>query len=156
MKKVIFVLFILAAVSPVFAQNIVNEHNNIYCFNVRIEKIYPSSQGYVIQYQRGTGGFGTVGIPNEWFLGRGTPSEPEPGPAAVGLQYVAAGRAEIIILPPGDNWPSLSIFYVDGEFSHVRLYVHRLKSHQTWGNIPQGSNVSRFFAEDRSTLNIQY
>ena len=156
MKKLIFVLLVLAVISPVFAQTNLSGTGNIYCFNVRIEKIYPSSQGYVIQYQRGAGGFGTVGIPNEWFMGVGTPSEPQMGPAAAGLEYVAAGKAEIIILPAGDNWPSLSVFYIKGELSHVRLYVHRLKSHPTWGNIPQGTNVSRFFNEDRASITIQY
>jgi len=155
MKKLIFVLFVLAVISPVFAQTNLNQPGNIYCFNVRIEKIYPSSQGYVIQYQRGAGGFGTVGIPNVWFMGVGTPQEAVPGPVAVGLQYIAAGKAEIIVLPAGNNWPSMSVFYIDGELSHVRLYVHRLKSHSTWGSIPQGTNVGRFFPEDGS-ISIQY
>ena len=156
MKKFIFGLLVLAVISPVFAQTNLDQPGNIYCFNVRIEKIYPSSQGYIIQYQRGAGGFGTVGIPNEWFMGVLADSQPTSGPAAAGLEYVAAGKAEIIILPPGNNWPSMSIFYIDGELSHVRLYVHRLKSHQTWGNIPQGTNVNRYFAEDRSSIDIQY
>jgi len=155
MKKLIFVLLILAVISPVFAQTNLNQPGNIYCFNLRIEKIYPSSQGYVIQYQKGSGGFATVGIPNVWFMGVGTPQEAVSGPVAVGLEYIAAGKAEIIVLPAGDNWPSMSVFYIDGELSHVRLYVHRLKSHSTWGSIPQGTNVGRYFPEDGS-ITIQY
>jgi len=163
MKKVIFALVVLAAVltaaSPVFAQNSSNTSSNMYYVNVRIEKIYPSSQGYIIQYIRSTGEIGTVGIPNDWFMDSHIgeqQSSTVPAPAAVGYQYVAAGRGEILRLPPGVNWPSMSVFYDNGKFNHVRLYVHRVKSHRTWGNIPQGTDVSRFFSEDRESLNIQY
>jgi hypothetical protein len=157
MKRFIFVLVVLAVVSPAFAQNNSNEINNIYCVNVLVERIYPSSQGYIVQYLRSTGGVGTVGIPNEWFMDiHSAEDQAMSGTAAVSLQYIAAGKAEIMNLPPGRDWPSMSVFYVDGKFNHIRLYVHRNKSHQTWSNIPQGTDVSRFFSEDRETLNIKF
>jgi len=137
MKRVIFALVVLAAVSPIFAQNNSNESSNMYYINVRVERIYPSSEGYIVQYQKSNTQLGIVGIPLEWFND-------------------AAGRAELLQLPAGANWPTMSIFYVEGEFSHVRLYVHRVKSHRTWGAIPQGADLSRYFSEDRDTFNFQY
>ena len=137
MKKIIITLtavIFLAAVIPVFAENIVSENTNTYAINFTVEKIFPSNQGYIVQY-RTQRGFHTVGIPNAWF-------------------FEAAGRGDKVILPRGPNWPSMSVFYNDGEFSHVRLYVHAHKTHQTWGNIPMGTDVSSFFAED--TLDIQF
>jgi hypothetical protein len=135
MKKLIFVLFFLALIVPVFAQN--NSGNNpvLYYINVPVERIFPSSEGYIIQY-RNSSTIGTIGIPNNWFTD-------------------AAGRADLVRLPPGRDWPTMSIFYSDGEFSHIRLYVHRSKAHSTWGSIPQGTDVSRFFG-DGDSFDIQY
>lgn len=134
MKKLIFLLILLVFISPVFAQSNL-ENPSLYYVNVSIERIFPSNQGYVIQY-RTQNGFATIGVPNSWF------NDP-------------AGRADMVRLPRGPNWPTMSIFYSDGEFSHVRLYVHAVKSHNTWGSIPQGTDVSRFFPEDES-FNIQF
>jgi hypothetical protein len=107
----------------------------MYYINVSVEKIYPTNQGYVVLY-RTQRGIGTIGIPNRWFV-------------------EAAGRADVVRLPRGASWPTMSIFYNDGEFSHVRLYVHSHKSHTTWGSMPQGTNVSRFFPEE-DTFDIQF
>lgn len=128
MRKLIFVFLILVFISPVFAQN-ESRYNtsDMYVINVSVDKIYPSGRGYLIQYRTGLG-LSTVGIPNEWFSSAG-------------------GKAELVHLPRGRSWPSMSVFYRDGEFSHVRVYAHREKSHQTWGNIPQSADVSRFFSD---------
>jgi len=153
MKKIIIVLVFLALISPVFAQqeeerpdrraadpfyainNTRNREENFYYFNVSVEKIYPVKEGYIVQYLSvSSPDIATIGIPNEWLTN-------------------AAGRAEIITIPASD-WPTMTVFYVDGKFSHVRLYVHPAKSHLTWGNIPQGANVSKFFSQD--SFNIQF
>jgi len=152
MKKIIIVLIFLALISPVFAQeeekpdrraadpfyainNTRNREENFYYFNVSVEKVYPTKEGYVVQYLCASSTIATVGIPNEWLAN-------------------AAGRAEIIILPVPSDWPTMTVFYVDGKFSHVRLYVHPAKSHLTWGNIPQGADVSKFFSKD--SFNLQF
>jgi hypothetical protein len=129
MKKLVVLLIFLAVISPVFAQNTSgNLPSNVHYFNVSVERVFPSIMGYVVQYRRGVNQISTIGIPNEWFRD-------------------AAGRAEMIRLPPGTDWPSMSVFFIDGEFSHVRLYVHRVRTHSTWGNMPQGADVSRHFRE---------
>jgi len=133
MKKIIFAIIFLAVISPVFMHS--EDSPSTFYINVSVEKIYPSNQGYIIQY-RGQNKIHTIGVPNSWFSG------PD-------------GKADIVRLPSGTNWPSMSIFYNDGEFSHVRIYVHRHKSHQTWGNIPQGTDVGRFFSDDDS-FEIQF
>jgi hypothetical protein len=137
MKRFIFALVVLAVVSPVFAQNNSNASSNLYYINVRVERIYPSGEGYIVQYQKSNGQFATIGIPMDWFID-------------------AAGRAELLLLPPGANWPTMSVFFDGGEFSHLRLYVHRVKGHKTWGVVPQGADLSRFFSEDRDSFNFQY
>jgi len=129
MKKIIIALIFLAVISPVFAQSNSDEDSDIYYINVSVEKIYPTSQGYIVQY-RTQMGMATIGIPNSWFT-------------------EAAGRAGMMRLPSGSTWPSMSVFYSHGEFTHLRLYVSA-RGHNTWGSIPQGTDVSRFFSDDDS------
>jgi hypothetical protein len=56
-----------------------------------------------------------------------------------------AGRGELIPLGSGPTWPSLSVYYKNGEVSHVRLYVRRSQTHESWGNVPQGANLDSYF-----------
>jgi hypothetical protein len=136
MKKLIIVLFLIALITPAFAQNRASELPRLYYINVPIERIIPSSEGYIIQYRNSSSVVSTIGIPIEWFNDAG-------------------GKADIVRLTLASDWPSMSVFYSDGEFSHVRLYVHRAASHLTWGNIPMGTDVARFFG-DRQSFNIQH
>jgi len=135
MKKLIIVAIFLALITPVFAQSISEENSSdMYYVNIPVERIYPTGKGYIVQYRK-TVGLGTIGIPNEWFTD-------------------AASKAELITLPPGTNWPTITVFYREGEFSHVRLYVHRSRAHPTWSNAPQGADVSRYFEAD--TIVIEF
>ena len=141
MKKLVIAAVFLAAViigSPLYAQTVPPEQSSEYYYvNVRLEKVFPTSLGYILIYNRkSVGDIGRIGIPNEWFTFTGA-------------------KAELINLPRGISWPSLSIFYKDGEFSHVRLYVHRERSHETWGNLPLGTDISRYF-QDTDTLVMKY
>lgn len=137
MKKLIIVLVFFAIILPVFAQNNAGSGEKaMYYHNVTIEKIYLSIEGYIVQYRKGVNEIGTIGIPYEWFTG-------------------AASKAEVLLLPYGIDWPSMSVFYEDGEFKFVRLYVHRWKRHRTWSVVPQGADVSRHF-KDSDSLKIDF
>jgi hypothetical protein len=136
MKKIIVVLLFLAIISPAFAQQKDEKRESFYYINVPVEKIYPSSQGYIIMYRSSTTVISTIGIPNDWL-------------------YDSAGNAQIVKLPLASDWPTMTVFYIDGKFSHVRLYTHPVKSHTTWGNIQQGLDVSAFFA-DKDSFKLQF
>jgi len=136
MKRLIIVLFFIALITPVFAQTNVADLPRLYYVNVPIERIYPSNEGYIIQYRNTSGTVSIIGVPNEWFSD-------------------AAGRADMVRLQPGADWPTMTVFFSNGQFSHVRLYVHRSRAHQTWGSIPMGTDVNRFFG-DRNSFNIEY
>ena len=131
MKKIIIAVIFLMLISPVFAQ----DTTPFYYVNVSIEKIYPTNQGYIIFYKTQKG-METIGVPKRWF-------------------NESAGRADIVNLPGGENWPTMSIFYKEGEFSNVRLYVQRSRSHVTWGNISQGTDVSSYFPEE-DTFDLKF
>jgi len=135
MKKLIVVLFILAVVSPVFAQQD-EKKESFYYINVPVEKIFPSSEGYIVMYRTGTTLISTVGIPNDWF-------------------YDAGGAAQMVKLPLASDWPTMTVFYKEGKFSHVRLYTHPVKGHSTWGFVPQGTDVSSYFT-DKDSFKLQF
>ena len=144
MKKIVIVAVIAAilfGVSPLFAQNNGgserDERDSAYYYvNITLERIFPYRTGYVVQYKSGVNRINTVYIPNEWFTN-------------------AAAKGEIINLPRGREWPSMSVYYKEGEFSHVRLYVHPMRSHQTWGTIPQNVNLDSRF-ENVETIELKF
>ena len=130
MKKLSILLLLLVLAtgsSQLFAQTISPENSSeFYYFNISLERVYPTRLGYLLQYRAGPYGVATLAIPNGWFT-------------------FAGARAELINLPPGNSWPYMSVFYRNGEFSHIRIYVHRSRAHQTWGNVPLSTDLSIFF-----------
>ena len=133
----IALLTVFAAVVPVFAQQISEKNQSEYYYlNVPIEKIYNYRIGYIINYRQGINKLGTLYIPHSWFTD-------------------AAGKGELVMLAPGKDWPTLSVYYKEGEFSHCRLYIHRWKGHTTWGMVPTNINIDDRF-EGIETLEIQY
>ena len=140
MKKIIIAAVVLASLAagfPVFAADSKEgKESEFYYKSISLEKIWPYQKGYVVQYRKGLNSIGRAYIPSEWFT-------------------MTASKGEIINLPPGNSWPSMSVYYKNGEFDHVRLYVHRLRSHQTWGSIPQNVNIDDRF-ENLDTLDIKY
>ncbi|MCL1837635.1 MAG: hypothetical protein FWG46_08825 [Treponema sp.] len=140
MKKYVFaavLAVLLTAGVFVFAQNIPDDHaSEYYYINISLEKVWPYRKGYVVQYRKGLYQTARAYIPSEWFTN-------------------TASRGEIITLPPGNAWPSMTVYYKEGEFSHVRLYVHRWQDHQTWGNVPQNINIDSYF-EGVETIDLQF
>jgi hypothetical protein len=140
MKKLvfaaIFVVF-LAVGLPVFTQNQKDERDSEYYYvNITLEKVFPYRKGYVVQYRKGQFGYGRTYLPAEWFTDAGA-------------------KGEIITLPPGKVWPTLTVYYKNGAFSHVRLYVHRVATHESWGSIPQNINLDDKF-DYLDSIKIEY
>jgi hypothetical protein len=130
MKKLIFAavfIVVFAALQPLYAQKISKENeSDHYYVRVPLEKVYIHRAGYVLMYRKGVTHMTRLYIPYEWFSD-------------------SAGKAEVVMLPKGQNWPSLTVFYKEGEFSHLRLYVHWWKAHPTWGIIPSSANIEDRF-----------
>jgi hypothetical protein len=130
MKKLVFaaIFVVFFAVGlPVFAQNQKDERDSeFYYINITLEKIFPYRRGYIVQYRKGMLKYGRAYLPGEWFTD-------------------ADSKGEIVVLPQGTAWPSMTVYFKNGVFSHVRLYVHRWQSHQTWGSVPQKYNLDENF-----------
>ncbi|MCL1991937.1 MAG: hypothetical protein FWG66_03200 [Spirochaetes bacterium] len=144
MKKVIFIaaLFAAMAVTPLFAQEeeeqqAVGERAPVtYVVNISVERIFPTRYGFLVQHRTRDLGMATVAIPSEWFS-------------------FAGARAERIPLRRGTVWPSMSVFFREGEFSHVRLYVHPSLSHFTWGAVMPSPEITEMF-QGVETIHLQF
>jgi hypothetical protein len=113
---------VIAQETPVFS----GTESELYYINVLLEKVYPYRKGYVVEYRKGVAEMATAYIPLEWFSG-------------------TSGKAELIKLGTGTQWPALTVYYKNGEFDHLRLYVSKLLSHETWGIVPQNVNIDDQF-----------
>jgi hypothetical protein len=120
--------FLALGAAPVPAQQPIppQDLSDLYYVTVPIEKVYPYRKGYVVVYRRGANRVGQAYIPFEWFR-------------------AAEKKAGLIQIGYGKTMPCMSIFYKEGKFHFVRLYVSRLKSHPTWGLIPSGVNIDDRF-----------
>jgi len=148
MKKLLSIV-VLACIflggTVVFAQNgSARGDSDFYYVNVSLEKIWPYRKGYIVQYRKGMYQLARAYIPSEWFA----------APMGRGEERVLP-KGEIVMLPRGNAWPSMSVFYKDGEFSHVRLYIHKLHSHQSWGVVPQRLNLDDSF-ENIEDIRLQF
>lgn len=140
MKKLAFLIVLGAALAdlmPLIAQETAaKKESEYYYVNVPLEKVYPYRKGYVVQYRKQINEMATAYLPLEWFHG-------------------TSGKGEIIRLGSGSTWPNMTIYYKNGEFSHVRLYVRREITHESWGNIPQNVNLDDRF-ENVDGLKLEF
>jgi hypothetical protein len=138
MKKVIFLVVLLSLCfgGVVFAQQTSRtfSESEFYYVNVGIERIFVYRLGYVVLYRRGPTDMARVYIPHEWFT--------VPG----------GRRGEMIYLGSGSEWPSMTVYYNQGEFSHVRLRVRQNRSHETWGVVPLNVNIDDRFRDVQELL----
>jgi hypothetical protein len=126
MRKLFFAVLlglVLSMTQSLYAQD--RQESEYYYVSIPIEKIYIHNSGYMVTYMQGFHLVRTF-IPHDWF------TDP-------------AGKADLITLGTGRAWPNLTIYYRNGEFSHVRLYVRRDRSHQTWGTVPFSVDLEQYF-----------
>jgi hypothetical protein len=139
MKKAFFVVLAVFLLGNfLFAQDNSGKkkESEFYYFTMPIEKVYAYRAGYIIVYRKSGNKLARTYIPLEWF------SDP-------------TGKADQINLGPGKDWPHLSVYYKSGQFSHVRLYLRRERSHETWGVVPLNVNVDEYF-EGVEELNLEF
>jgi hypothetical protein len=141
-KKFVFfttLLLILAGVIPLVAQQNNSSSSGkegIYALTVSLERVYPYRKGYVVKYRKGIGQVVDAYLPNEWFGGSGN-------------------KGDIVLMGPGTDWPHMTVFYKDGEFDHVRLYVRKERTHESWGDVPLHVNIDDRF-ENVESLTLEF
>ena len=132
MRKLILLVVVgtLCLGGSLFAQEKKSKYkeSEYYYFNIPIEKIYTYRQGYVVVYRKGVNQMARTYIPGDWFTDIG-------------------GKGEQIALGSGPEWPSMTVYYKNGEFSHVRLRVRRERNHESWGVVPFSVNLDDAFKD---------
>jgi hypothetical protein len=128
------VLVALLNVPGVFSQDQAEEDVDVQVLTVYIQTIYPHSQGYKVIYNRSDLYPGEVYLPGRWFTN-------------------AASRGEILYTSH-PSAPYMTVFYENGEFSHVRLYAQENRTHRSWGALRSGQDLSEEFSTE--TLQIDY
>jgi hypothetical protein len=138
-RILITIAILFAGLMPLAAQensSADDKKSEYYYVNVPLEKVYPYRKGYVVLYRKGVNQMAQAYLPLEWFTS-------------------TAGKGDLIRIGSGASWPYLSIYYKEGAFSHVRLYVRREPGHETWGNIPLNINIDDRF-ENVDDLKLEF
>jgi hypothetical protein len=98
---------------------------------VSLLKVYTHQLGYKVVYLKGTNS-AEMYFPVTWF-------------------GQTAGKAQII-WGEGREFPYLSIFYVDGKFDHLRLYVRKNMMDSSWGVLGSDPGLAEKFKVDAPPL----
>jgi hypothetical protein len=128
MKRATFVLVLIAFVTLGLAA----ADSVFYPVRVDVVKVFSHAEGFKVIYRKGTADVGATFIPSRWFV---------PG-----------GKAELV-RGNDTSFPYMSIFYKDGKFDHLRLYVLSDQRDLTWGVLPPEEGAGKFGADD---LKIDY
>ena len=134
MKRAVFFLaavLLLLACLPAFSQQQQQPYpKDAFVKTVHIEKIWVHPLGYEVVYFMSTYQMGTMFVPVAWFRG--------------GVN----AKAELIY-GNSPEYPYFSIFWIDGKFDHVRLYVLENYSSRTWDVIdPSVDLTARFNVQE--------
>jgi hypothetical protein len=139
-RSVIFTLVLFISLAGfVWAQD-TNQDNRseFYVKTVPISKVYIHNLGYRVVYQKADNNFGVFYVPNSWFQTTGSGEAP---------------KAELI-KESSRTVPYFSIFWRNGEFDHIRLYLHRNLGHISYGDLDNPEEIRDRF--DVETLELEF
>ena len=121
--EAIIVLAVLAC-SAAFAQQ--DAGKDVYVKSVRIARVYPHGLGYRILYFKSTLEYAEMYVPTVWF------------------SFGGGGKANVI-WGESPEFPYMAIYWADGKFDRILLYLHSNMHDVTWGTLPPGMDLSSQF-----------
>jgi hypothetical protein len=128
MKRIGIAIVLLAVVSiAAFAETSV-----FYPVRVDVVKVYSHADGFRVLYRKGSVDVTDVYLPMKWFV---------PG-----------GKAELV-RADDPSYPYMTVFYKEGKFDHLRLYVKENSRDETWGILDPSAGVGKFDIDD---LKLQF
>ncbi len=134
-KLMLFLAVLFITVGMSFAQT-----SDMYVKSVSISKIYSHKLGYRVVFMKSNTQMEVFYVPKTWFE-----------TAAVSG---SAPKAEVLY-GNEDSYPYFSIFWKDGKFDHIRLYLKNNLADLTWGEInPAWGNLTKKF--DIDTLDLKF
>ena len=123
MKKIVFALLILLVSAGFLAAEA--SESPYYVRTVAIAKVFSHEDGYKVIYRNSKMQYSSFYVPVEWFGG-------------------ASSKAEIIY-GESQSYPYFSIFWKDGAFDHIRLYLKSDRRDLTWGDLDSNTDWSSKF-----------
>jgi hypothetical protein len=132
-RALAIVTLLLVTAGVLFAEYQVTG-KDVYVVNRPIAKVFAHKLGYKIVFLKENYDFGVIYVPLTWV-------------------EKAAGPCEIV-WGSDPAYPSFSVFYVDGKFHHIRLYLLRNLDDPTWAVLAPAENEEKKFSTD--TLDIKY
>ncbi len=124
-KRFAIVAFILGSWLPIYAQT---QQADVFVRSAPIMRIYTHALGYKVVYRKSDLALGEFYVPKTWFLHSG-------------------GKAELV-WGNRQACPYFSMFWVDGRFGYIRLYVLSDLSSDTWGVLTGGTELRDSFDID--------
>jgi hypothetical protein len=127
MKRATLLLALILFLAAIFAAQAQEEPKSS-VKSVSILKVLSHTMGYKVLYLKSSMEVGEIYIPYEWFK--------------------AAGKAEVVF--GGDrSYPYFSVFYKDGAFSFIRLYLRDNVKDISWGRLaPQEGDRAKFDVDE--------
>ncbi|MBN1834491.1 MAG: hypothetical protein JW820_01505 [Spirochaetales bacterium] len=127
----VMILLCLMVAAAAFAQD--TEEPQVFVKTLPIMKVLAHPLGYRVLYVKSSMEVADFYVPFSWF---------KPG-----------GKGEVVF-GSGEAYPFFSVFYVNGEFDHVKLYLIERMGHVSWGSMRRREGDSSKF--DVETLDLQY
>ncbi len=119
----LFLILVLGLVAAsAFGQIVESDY---FVRTIYLNEVLTHRQGFKVIYTAADYSRVEVYIPNRWFN--------------------ESGGAGEIIYTHSQSAPYMDVFYNQGEFSHVRLYVKSDRNHLTWGRLENDPNASSRF-----------
>lgn len=123
MKRATLIVLLVAIVACAIA----SETSAFYPVRLDIVKVYSHADGYRVIYRKGSAGVADVYIPARWF--------------------VSGGKAELV-RGNDPSYPYMTVFYKNGTFDHLRLYVLADQNDSTWGLLSPADGTGKFNSDD--------
>jgi hypothetical protein len=123
-RTAIIAVLVMLACSAAFAQQSAGQ--TVYAKTVRIARVYPHALGYRILYLTSKMEYAEMYVPQTWFSFSGT------------------GKANVV-WGNSDEFPYLTIYYVNGKFDRILLYLRSNMKDMTWGTLTPGIDLTRQF-----------
>jgi hypothetical protein len=123
MKRIALLVVLVAFLACALAA----ETSAYYPVRLDVVKVYSHAEGFRVVYRKGSADVAAVYLPARWF--------------------VSGGKAELV-RGHDPSFPYMSVFYKDGKFDHLRLYVLADQRDQTWGILSPSEGAGKFDSED--------
>lgn len=121
-KSILAFLILLFVAGAVFAEA---SESPYFVRTMPLVKVYPHKEGYKILYRNPKMEYSSFYVPMQWFGNDSSKAE--------------------LVYGYSDSYPYFSVFWKDGAFDHIRLYLHKDRTHRSWGDLDPTNDIAGEF-----------